>query len=213
MGLREIDVRTVACPGPVLELKKALEAGEAGLSLIVADELARSNVTRFARSRGAEVEAEPNPGGGHRVVVTAGRDSARPGEQDSAAVDCPVEQPAAEGPPQAVGPRIVQVTSATMGQGDDELGSLLMRSFLKTQLQLEAPPQAVIFYNRGVELCCEGSVLIDTLRELEASGIEIIACGTCLNYLSLADKLAVGRSTDMLEIATRLAEADRVVRP
>jgi selenium metabolism protein YedF len=211
MTPREIDVRTVACPGPVLELKKALEAGEEGLCLIVADELARSNVTRFAQSRGAEVESEPNPDGGHRVVVTAGASSAQPGAEDAAALDCPVEEPAAS--PQGAGPRVVQVTSATMGQGDEELGSLLMRSFLKTQLQLDARPAAILFYNRGVELCCEGSVIVGTLRELEAAGIEIIACGTCLNYFSLADKLAVGRATDMLEIATRLAEAGKVVRP
>lgn len=205
--MREIDVRTVACPGPVLELKKALEAGEPGLRLIVADELARSNVTRFAQSRGAEVTAEADPSGGHRVTITAGPDSARPTEADADALNCPVEEPA------AAGPRIVQITSQTMGQGDEDLGALLMRSFLKTQLQLESRPQAIIFYNEGVKLCCEGSVLVDTLRELEEAGIEIIACGTCLNYFSLADRLAVGRSTDMLEIATRLAEAGKAVRP
>jgi selenium metabolism protein YedF len=100
-----------------------------------------------------------------------------------------------------------------MGSGDDELGALLLRSFLKTQLQLDEKPEAIIFYNNGVKLCCEGSVLLDDLRELDESGIDIIACGTCLNFFELADRLAVGRVTDMLEIATRLAEAGRVVRP
>lgn len=211
MSLREIDVRKVACPGPVLELKKALEAGEPGLQLIVADELARSNVTRFAQSRGAEVEAESCSEGGHRVRVIAGAESSRPSGGDAAALDCPVDQTGEA--VAAAGPRIVQVTSQTMGQGDEDLGALLMRSFLKTQLQLDARPAAVIFYNEGVKLCCEGSVLADTLRELEQGGIEIIACGTCLNYFSLADALAVGRATDMLEIATKLAEAGKVVRP
>ena len=211
MSLREIDVRDVACPGPVLELKKALEAGEPGLQLIVADELARSNVTRFAHSRGAEVEAEPHTDGGHTIRVIAGADSSRPSEGDAAALDCPVDQ--SQEASAAAGPRIVQVTSQTMGQGDEDLGALLMRSFLKTQLQLDARPAAVIFYNEGVKLCCEGSVLVDTLRELEQAGIEIIACGTRLNYFSLADRLAVGRATAVAAVAAKLAEAGKVVRP
>jgi selenium metabolism protein YedF len=100
-----------------------------------------------------------------------------------------------------------------MGHGDDELGQLLLRSFLKTQAQLERKPDAIIFYNDGVRLCCEGSLLVDDLKGLEAAGIEIIACGTCLNFFELADSLAVGRVTDMLEIASRLADAGSIVRP
>ena len=108
---------------------------------------------------------------------------------------------------------MVQVTSDTMGAGDDELGNLLLRSFLKTQAQIESKPQRIVFYNAGVKLCCEGSSLLDDLRALEASGIEIIACGTCLNFFGLSDALAVGRVTDMLEIASTLAAAGRTVRP
>ena len=108
---------------------------------------------------------------------------------------------------------MVQVTGTTMGFGDEELGRLLLRSFLKTLGQLEEKPDAILFYNEGVKLCCEGSELLDTLRELEAAGIEIIACGTCLNWFELAPRLAVGRGTDMLEIAERLTGAARLVRP
>jgi selenium metabolism protein YedF len=100
-----------------------------------------------------------------------------------------------------------------MGTGDDELGALLMRSFLKTQSQLERRPDAIIFYNDGVRLCCEGSLLIEDLEALAASGTEIIACGTCLNFFELGAELRVGRVTDMLEIASRLADAGSIVRP
>jgi selenium metabolism protein YedF len=100
-----------------------------------------------------------------------------------------------------------------MGRGDDELGQLLMRSYLKTLLQLEEKPALVMFYNTGVRLCCEGSPLLEDLAEFESAGIEIIACGTCLSFFELGDQLAIGRVTDMLEIATRLHEAGRVIRP
>jgi len=206
--VKTIDVRNLACPGPVLKLRDLLDDGEREVRFHVADELSRSNVSRFAASRGAVVEVEDPGDGSFLVTVAAGEGAAgaRPGEEELLA--CEVPETVAGG-----GPRVVQVTSSTMGAGDDELGALLMRSFLKTQAQLERMPDAIIFYNDGVKLCCEGSLLLDDLRSLEAAGIEIIACGTCLNFFELAKNLRVGRVTDMLEIASRLADAGSIVRP
>ena len=206
--MQEIDVRDLACPGPVLKLRDLLDAGEREIVLRVADELSRSNVTRFATSRGAEVAVEAPADGSFVVTITAGDGAAtaRPGEAELLACEVP------DGPGFA-GPRVVQISAATMGTGDDELGALLMRSFLKTQAQLDRRPDAILFYNDGVKLCCEGSVLLGDLEALAAAGVEIIACGTCLNFFDLADRLRVGRVTDMLEIASRLADAGRIVRP
>ena len=202
--MKEYDVRDLACPGPVLKLRGLLDEGEREIQFHVADELCRSNVTRFAASRSLATEVEAQDDGTFVVRLTAGEDS---GSASAAGV------PTAAVGGALAGPTLVQVTADTMGSGDDELGGLLLRSFIKTQPELDTVPDAIIFYNSGVKLCCEGSLLLDDLRALEASGIEIIACGTCLNYFELADRLAVGRVTDMLEIAGRLAAAGRVVRP
>ena len=206
--MKTIDVRDLACPGPVLTLRDLLDAGEREIAMHVADELSRSNVTRFAASRGAEVEVAEHGEGSFVVKVTAGEDAAgaRPGEE--ALLVCDLPETAA-----VRGPRVVQITAGTMGSGDDDLGALLLRSFLKTQAQLDHNPDAIIFYNDGVKLCCQGSLLLDDLRALESAGIEIIACGTCLNFFELAGSLEVGRVTDMLEIASRLAEAGSIVSP
>ena len=204
--MTEIDVRDLACPGPVLKLRELLNQGEREITMHVADELCRSNVTRFAASRNAEAEVE-DPGDGTFVVrINACEDStgSRAGEEEFIVGDVSEV---------AEGPRVVQITAATMGSGDDELGALLLRSFVKTQAELERKPNAVLFYNDGVKLCCEGSYLVDDLRGLEAAGVEIIACGTCLNFFELGDQLRVGRVTDMLEIAGRLADAGSIVRP
>jgi len=212
--VREIDVRHLPCPGPVLEVRKQLEAGEREIRVLVADDLARSNVTRFAASRQADVEAEPLEGGGWVVTVRASDASVAPPPEGDQGLECTL--PGEGGLERAPGrPLVVQVTGDRMGRGDDELGALLLRSFLKTQRQLEPhlTPDAIIFYNAGVRLCCEGSPLLDDLRVLEETGVEIIACGTCLNFFGLAPKLAVGRGSDMLEIASRLSEAGRIVRP
>lgn len=203
--MKKYDVRDLACPGPVLKLRGLLDEGELEIQFHVADDLSRSNVTRFAASRNVATEVDPQEDGTFVVSFTAGADAvgARPGEDDLLACDLPA----------AAGPTVVQICAETMGTGDDELGGLLMRSFVKTQAQLDERPDALIFYNAGVKLCCQGSLLIDDLKDLEASGIEIIACGTCLNFFSLSDRLEVGRVTDMLEIAGRLAAAGSIVRP
>ena len=205
--MKTIDVRDLACPGPVLKLRDLLEDGEREIAMHVADELCRSNVTRFAASRGAEVEVEDSGDGSFVVTITTGDDAsrARAGEEALLALEVP--------PVGSVGPRLVQITAGTMGSGDDELGALLLRSFLKTQAELDRQPEAILFYNDGVKLCCEGSLLLDDLRALENARIEIIVCGTCLNFFELADSLEVGRVTDMLEIASRLADAGSIVRP
>ncbi len=204
--MKTIDVRDLACPGPVLRLRDLLQDGERTVKMHVADSSCRSNVTRFAHARGAEVEVEEPGDGSYIMTITAGDQATTPVESEQACVT-------PEASPAASGPRVVQITARTMGSGDDELGELLLRSFLKTQLQLDRRPDAVIFYNEGVKLCCEGSPLIGDLRTLVGEGIEIIACGTCLNFFELSDQLRVGRVTDMLEIATRLAEAGATVRP
>jgi selenium metabolism protein YedF len=208
----EIDARQLACPGPVLTLRDRLDSGAPELRMLVADELARSNVTRFASSRGASVSSEPLSDGGFAVHITASAssDQARDGEDALLSCDVPEAGLASSGPGR---PQVVQVASSAMGAGDDELGELLMRSFLKTQRQLDRRPDLILFYSTGVHLCCEGSTLLDDLHALVDDGVEILACGTCLNFFGRAAELRVGRVTDMLEIATRLAEAGSIVRP
>ena len=199
---RFLDVRSLPCPGPVVELRKALEAGETDVRLHVGDDLARSNVTRFAASRGARATSEPHPDGGFLVAVEV------PG-----VVDAPQAPPAGEVPDPPSGSRVVQIASRTMGVGDDDLGAVLVRAFLKTLATVEPKPDVIVCYNTGVHLCCEGSPVLDDLRAHEAAGVTVLACGTCLNFFGMAGRLAVGRVTDMLEIATTLSRAGHVIRP
>jgi selenium metabolism protein YedF len=111
-------------------------------------------------------------------------------------------------------PRIVVfVTSDQMGQGPEELGRILLRAFVKSCKELPTPPWRAIFVNSGISLTTEGSVLLDDLHELEAKGVEILSCGTCLDYFHAKEKLKAGRVSNMVEIVGSLAEADRVLRP
>ena len=108
---------------------------------------------------------------------------------------------------------VVFVASNLFGVGDEKLGQILMKAFVKTLKELDTQPAKVIFANSGVRLTTEGSDLIDELRALEEEGVEIISCGTCLDYYGLVDSLQVGVSSNMYEIASTLVEADRIVKP
>ncbi len=205
--MKTIDVRKLACPGPVLRLRDLLDDGETSLTFHVADELARSNVTRFATSRHAAVQTQAHPDGSFVLSIRCSADSMASGLDESSLLEC--ELP-------AVGVktgRVIQITSSVMGSGDDELGALLLRSLIKTVDKLDHLPDTMVFYNGGVKLCCSGSELLGDLSTLETLGVEILVCGTCLNFFNHGDKLKVGRVTDMLEIGNSLAGAGWVIRP
>jgi selenium metabolism protein YedF len=100
-----------------------------------------------------------------------------------------------------------------MGVGHDELGGVLIKGFIFALTQLDELPSAILFYNGGATLTTEGSASLEDLKNLEAQGVEILTCGTCLNYYGLSDKLQVGDVTNMYVIAEKLTTADLVVKP
>lgn len=108
---------------------------------------------------------------------------------------------------------VVALGSDTMGAGDDQLGRVLMKSFLYTLTQLHCQPEAMVLYNSAVKMAEEGAESVEDLRKLEEQGIRILVCGTCLNYFELTDRLAAGRVSNMYEIAETLHAAGSVIRP
>jgi selenium metabolism protein YedF len=108
---------------------------------------------------------------------------------------------------------VVLVDGATVGRGDDLLGAVLMKSFLHTLKEIEPRPWRLIFINAGVKLAAEGSDLLSVLSELESLGIEILSCGTCLDFFKLKEKLHEGKVTNMYDIVSSLVAATNVIRP
>jgi len=99
-----------------------------------------------------------------------------------------------------------------MGRGSEELGKILLRSFLQTLEQSEVQPQKVILLNSGVKLACRGSEVLEDLQELGAKGVEILACGTCLDFFGLKKNLLAGKVSNMYEIINSLAQAKKVIK-
>lgn len=115
--------------------------------------------------------------------------------------------------PDARNHSIVVVSSAVMGVGNDELGKVLMKGFIYAISQLDVLPEKMLFYNGGVTLTTEGSDSLEDLKAMEAQGVQIFSCGTCLNYYGLTDKLMVGEVTNMYSIVEAMASAAKIIRP
>ena len=200
-----VDARGEQCPVPVIKTKKVLDSieGEAVITVLVDNETAVQNLTRMGRNAGAGVISKRLGEHEFQVIFTvngAVHQDASEAEQNTEAVK-PEEN------------LVVAVDTAVMGHGNKELGKVLMKGFLFAVTQLEKLPTTMLFYNGGVLLTTEGSDSIEDLKKLEAQGVEIKSCGTCLNYYGISDKLKVGEVTNMNDIVETLAAASKVIKP
>lgn len=191
------------CPIPVIKTKKAMQeiTGPETIEVLVDNEIAVQNVTKMAVSSGGNVTSEKL--GEKEFKVTIQMNGAVSKEAGEEAVCTPDRK----------GDTIVVIASDKMGSGNDELGKVLIKGFIFAVTQLEELPKAMIFYNGGATLTAEGSDSLEDLKSLEAQGVEILTCGTCLNYYGLTDKLEVGSVTNMYTIVEKMAEAGKIIQP
>ena len=201
--MKQIDERGNACPIPVVHTKKALESmdGETKLIVLVDNEPAVQNVTRFAEGKNCEVKSEKISDNEFKIEIMA---------ENYAPVD---EEENIVCAPSAKDDFIIAVSSNEMGQGEKALGQTLIKAFLFAVTKQDKLPSKVLFYNSGAYLTCEDSDSLEDLKTLEKNGVEILACGTCLNHYQMQSKLVVGNVTNMYEIAQKMAGATKVIRP
>ena len=194
------------CPIPVVKAKNAIkELGGAGVvEVLVDNEIAVQNLGKMAKQKGYAFQSEKLGAAEFKVTMTVGESA----EQQN--VDDIPEVCAVPGHKKNV---VVAINSAKMGVGHDELGGVLIKGFIFALTQMEELPSAILFYNGGATLTTEGSTSLEDLKNLEAQGVEILTCGTCLNYYGLGDKLRVGEVTNMYSIVEKLTGADLVVKP
>ena len=198
-----VDARGCPCPLPVIKAKSAMEAmpGAGAACVLVDNEIAVQNLTKMAQQKGYQYSAEKLEKRKYRVLFTLGE-----------AADAPAEQ-APVCAPDARTDTVVAISAAVMGDGSEELGKTLLKAFVFALTQQDKLPKTILFYNGGAALTCEGSAMLEDLKELEAQGVEILTCGTCLNFYGLTEKLAVGSVTNMYTIAEKLTQAGNVVKP
>lgn len=192
------------CPIPVIKTKKAMQAiqGPEVIEVLVDNEIAVQNVTKMASSSGGQVKSEKIGDKEFKVTI-----------QMEGALATAMEEQGAVCIPDMRDNTVVAIASDRMGDGNDELGKVLIKGFIFAITQLDTLPKTMLFYNGGATLTAEGSDSIEDLKNLEAQGVEILTCGTCLNYYELTDKLQVGSVTNMYSIVEKMADASKIIRP
>ncbi len=197
--MKTIDCRGLPCPQPVINTKNALDELAVGerLCVLVDNEAAVQNVSRFASGQGHSFEVVSKEGYWEILITkkTTGH-----------------EAPITCGPEAQALPVCVVLAAKGMGQGDETLSGILLRAFLKTLREAREKPAKIVCYNEGVFLTLSGSEVLDDLKALEEEGVEILVCGTCLDYYQVKDKLSVGKISNMYDILETLL-GSRVVRP
>ena len=192
----KLDLRGLKCPEPAIRTGKALRDADE-LTIIVDDPTAPGNISRGVKNRGYDIDVRKD-GKDYYLHIRKGVDT-KEGEVEF-------------DPYCALGPTVLFFPANTIGRGDDELGSILIKSIIYSLTEAELKPSSIIFMNSGVKLTVEGSEALEDLLKLRDEGIEILVCGTCLDYFGLKEKLAVGDISNAYTITETLMDAGKVIR-
>ena len=199
-----IDCRRLACPLPVVNAKKAAEAMNPGdvLTVLVDNEIAVQNLSRFAEHKGFGVSAQKKGEKEYAVVMTVSGEAVESKEEE---VACVMDS-------RRKG-MLVVLSGNVMGTGDAKLGTSLMKAFVFALTKQDQLPDTILCYNTGAYLTCEGADTLEDLKLLESEGVTILTCGTCLDFYGLKEKLAVGGVTNMYDIVERMENAAQIIKP
>ncbi len=211
MEKKIVDARGLTCPLPVVNAKKAAEGMQTGdeLTVLVDNEIAVQNLQKFAKQKGFEAAGTKKAEKEYEVVINiVGADSdidQSLGGGETVEVVC--------APDARTGGTVVVLSANVMGTGDEKLGTSLMKAFVFAMTKQDTLPETILCYNSGAYLTCEGADTLEDLKALEAEGVNIMTCGTCLDFYGIKDTLAVGSVTNMYEIVETMENARLVIRP
>ncbi len=200
--MKTIDVKGKKCPMPLIETKKALKdlGQDETLKVILDSETSVQNVMRYLKDNRIPA-AQLKKGNEFEISVNKTDRISELTEVD----------PYCETPVQTDKSYVVVFAKDRIGEGDNDLGFVLAGSMLNTIKEYEVLPQKIIFLNSGINLVLKGAPSLVHLTELEKKGVDLITCGTCLDYFEKMNELAVGRVTNMHEILESMLQAGKVI--
>jgi selenium metabolism protein YedF len=188
-----IDCKGLKCPQPVINTKKHFDAIEEGEATIIVDnEVSKANISKFAENNGFKYSVSEEDGFFH-ITISKENCSCELMELNEKKLT-------------------IVISTNKMGTGDDQLGALLMKSYLYALSESDRLPADLIFLNGGVKLTTEGSESIESLKKLQERGVTLTNCGTCLDFYGLKDKLLVGEISNMYTIVEKMNSAENTIK-
>ena len=189
-----VDVRGSLCPKPVIETKKVSDANPSSVIITIVDnEVSRDNVEKFGKSRGYGVDIRQD-GKDFYLTMT------------------PNANPVAEiCEPMSYGNRVILMTKDYLGEGSEELGRNLMKTFWVCMVEADVKPSKIYFINSSVKMVANDSVHLENIKKLADAGVEIAACGICLDFYGVKEELGVGSITNMYAITDSIL-GDNIIK-
>ena len=199
-----LDCRGMACPLPVINAKKAIEAftEDGTLHVKVDNDTAVQNLTRLGEHNGFVVTSVKDGEKAYTVTMQV-RAGAKPEVVATEMVSCAAP----------AGGKVVVLSADTMGTGDEKLGRKLMKAFIFALTSQDELPDKVICYNTGAYLTTKDPDTVKDLKKLEEAGATIMTCGTCLDFYGLKEQLKVGIVSNMYDIVEAQMRASAIIRP
>jgi selenium metabolism protein YedF len=194
--MRVVDARGKPCPQPLLMTRKAMGEGVGELTVMVDNEGSAENVRRFAGKSGYSVTVRQQGGDFLLDLRDAGKGRSAP-EEETLRRDSSFR---------FLKNRSLLIPADSLGRGSEELGRILLKALLNTLAENEVLPGKIILINAGVKLACDDPETVEALQGLESRGVEVLACGTCLDYYELTEDLKAGRISNAHEILNVLLE-------
>lgn len=191
-----IDARGLACPKPVIETKKAIEIINNGkVKVIIDNYIAKENIIKLSRSMNLEFNILKEEDSFIEIEIIKGEFLENITEEKSNDIEN----------------SCVFISSDKIGEGDIELGKILMKGFVYTLTETKPYPKYIILVNSGVNLSTGNEDTIENLKKLENFGVEIVSCGTCLDFYNLKESLKVGRVSNMYDILEIMKNTDKTI--
>ncbi|MDR1581554.1 MAG: sulfurtransferase-like selenium metabolism protein YedF [Synergistaceae bacterium] len=204
--MKTVNARGKPCPEPVILTKACVDQGEKEFEVLLDNPVSATNVMRFLEGQGFGVQLRDDEG----MLTIAARLGEPKGETSSGPQTQVQAKPARPSDPARKETFSVFITTRTLGRSDQELGEILMKSFLGTLAQGDVP-LIVALANEGVKLALYDSSSCDHLKTLAKKGVVVLVCGTCVNHFQIADQIGAGVVSNMFEIVESLNKADKVI--
>lgn len=203
----KVDCKGLACPQPLIAVRKAMRESAVGVEIevVVDNNTARNNVTQMLADFGVKIEFVSTSEGLFVARFANPEVEEEVSLQEIDAITCPTTSEVGGSP-------VLLCATEFLGVGDDTLGAILMKGFLSTLSAWKPLPKAILFLNSGVRLCLQDSGALETLKELERLGVALLICGTCVDFYHVREQIAVGTITNMQRISESLSTAQKIVR-
>ena len=200
--MKTIDAKGKLCPIPLIMTKKAINELKdlEILKILIDNEISFKNVVHFLNEYKMNIKTEQKA---NEFTILVSKTANIP-EEAKPEEYCTI-------PKSNNSDYIIVINSDKMGKGSDELGEILMKAFVNTLPEIDNLPQKIIFYNSGILLCSNSGPSLDALKRIEISNVDILVCGTCLDYYGKKDALLVGRISNMYDILDSMSKATKIV--